>query len=88
MLAPSTFNGGLVQNGRGYWRWTPLVRKLGANVAAVALKRKELVPYAVTALVVPGGSLIAPLLWLYRRRKNLREPTKRHFVGKHLELNS
>ena len=43
-------------------------------------KLKDLVPYAVAALVVPGGSLIAPLLWLYRRRKNLREPMKRHFV--------
>ncbi len=44
-------------------------------------KLKDLAPYAVIALVVPGGSLIAPLFWLYRRRKNLREPMKRYFVG-------
>jgi len=33
---------------------------------------KNLAPYAVMALVLPGGSLIAPLLWLYRRRNQGR----------------
>jgi len=29
-------------------------------------------PYAATALLVPGGSLIAGALWLYRHRKASR----------------
>lgn len=29
---------------------------------------KELAPYAAIELVLPGGSLIALLLWLHRRR--------------------
>ncbi len=72
MLALSTIKGGLVRNGRGYWRWTPLVRKLDANAAAVALKLKDLAPHAAIALVVPGGALMALLLWLYRRQKRRR----------------
>ncbi len=75
MLVLSSFNGGLVRNGRGYWRWTPLVRKLGASAAAVALKLKDLAPYAVVAFVVPGGALMALLLWFYRRRKGFA-PTR------------
>ena len=72
MLALSTFNGGLVRNGGRYWPWTPMVRKLGASAAAVALKLKGLAPYAVIAFVVPGGALMALLLWLYRRQKRRR----------------
>ena len=32
---------------------------------------RELGPYALLELVVPGGSVIAALLWLYRRHKRL-----------------
>jgi hypothetical protein len=35
---------------------------------ALLAKLKDLAPYAVVALVVPGGSLIAPFLWLHRAR--------------------
>jgi len=38
-----------------FGRWMPMVRKFGV--------------YAVIALVVPGGSLMAPVLWAYRRRQ-------------------
>jgi hypothetical protein len=31
---------------------------------------KALAPYALIDLILPGGSVIALLLWLYRRRKN------------------
>jgi hypothetical protein len=31
---------------------------------------KALAPYALIELVLPGGSVMALLLWLYRRRKN------------------
>jgi hypothetical protein len=33
---------------------------------------KDLAPYAVMALVVPGGSLMAAALWCYRRWQNAR----------------
>jgi len=69
MFARLTFNGGLVRNGRRHWRSVPMVRKLGASAAAVALKLRDLAPYALITLVVPGGVLMALVLWLYRRQK-------------------
>jgi hypothetical protein len=44
-----------VADRRHFGRWMPLVRKFGV--------------YAVIALVVPGGSLMAPFLWAFRRRQ-------------------
>jgi hypothetical protein len=38
--------------------------------AAVIVRLKALAPYALIELVLPGGSVMALLLWLYRRRKN------------------
>jgi hypothetical protein len=35
---------------------------------AVVAKVRNFAPYAAIGLVLPGGSLIALLLWLYRRR--------------------
>jgi hypothetical protein len=49
-----------------------MVRRLGASAAAVALRLKDLAPYAVIALVVPGGALMTLLLWLYRRQQGRR----------------
>jgi hypothetical protein len=40
-------------------------------VAAVA-KFRSVAPYLIMALVVPGGLLMAPLLWLYRRQKQAK----------------
>jgi hypothetical protein len=51
-------------------RWTPVLRHWGRNAAAVIIKLKDLAPYALIELVLPGGSAMALLLWLYRRRKN------------------
>jgi hypothetical protein len=42
-------------------------RRLRAYAAAAVAKLRELAPYAAIELVLPGGSLIALLLWLYRR---------------------
>jgi hypothetical protein len=39
--------------------------------AAVA-KLKDLAPYAAIELVLPGGSLMALALWLYRRHRKAR----------------
>ena len=44
---------------RGFARWS--------RAAWVALR--GLAPYAVIELVMPGGSVLAIVCWLYRRRR-------------------
>jgi hypothetical protein len=44
-------------------------RNWGGYAAAVIVRLKVLAPYALIELVLPGGSVMALLLWLYRRRK-------------------
>jgi hypothetical protein len=44
-------------------------RMLSGHTAAVVAKLRDLAPYAAIELVLPGGSLMALLLWLYRRQK-------------------
>jgi O-antigen/teichoic acid export membrane protein len=51
-------------------RWTQGLRNWGVYAAAAFMRLRALAPYAVIELVLPGGSLVALLLWLYRRRKN------------------
>ena len=36
-------------------------------------KLRILAPYAMIELILPGGSLLALLLWLYRRHKKLSD---------------
>jgi hypothetical protein len=43
---------------------------LHSNAAIAIARLKALAPYALIELVLPGGSVMALLLWLYRRRKN------------------
>jgi hypothetical protein len=38
---------------------------------AVIARLRDLAPYAAIELVLPGGSVIALLLWLYRRQKRV-----------------
>jgi hypothetical protein len=45
------------------------VLNAGARASAVGVRLRNLAPYAVLELVLPGGSLLALLLWLYRRQK-------------------
>jgi hypothetical protein len=40
------------------------------RAVVVIVRIKALAPYAMIELVLPGGSVMALLLWLYRRRKN------------------
>ena len=47
------------------------LRKLRAYAAAIVSKLRSVAPYAVIELVLPGGSLIALALWLYRRQKKI-----------------
>lgn len=48
-------------------KWLP---NLKGNAIAVAARLKALAPYALMELIMPGGSVMALLLWLYRRRKS------------------
>jgi hypothetical protein len=44
-------------------------RKLSAHAGAVVARLRDLAPYAALELLLPGGSLMALLLWLYRRQR-------------------
>jgi hypothetical protein len=48
--------------------WVPDRCRCGRTTAVLA-RLRELAPYAAIELVLPGGSLMALLLWLYRRYK-------------------
>jgi hypothetical protein len=53
------------------WRDVRRIHTLGnwGTYAAVAIARlKALAPYALMELILPGGSVMALLLWVYRRR--------------------
>jgi len=65
----SIFNARLVPNRNHCARDSAAPRKLRAYTAAVLARLRELAPYAAIELVLPGGSLMALLLWLYRRHK-------------------
>jgi hypothetical protein len=43
-------------------------RTLGAHMAVIVAILRKLAPYAAI-LIMPGGSVMAVLLWLYRRQK-------------------
>jgi hypothetical protein len=51
-------------------RWLLALRKCIGYAAVVILRFRALAPYALIELILPGGSVMALLLWLYRRRKN------------------
>jgi hypothetical protein len=51
-------------------RGTLALRKWGGYAAAAIVRFKALAPYALIELILPGGSVMALLLWLYRRQKN------------------
>jgi len=65
----------LLANGGRDVQWSA-ARALSPYTVAVVAKIRVLAPYAAI-LVLPGGSLMAFLLWLYRRqRKALILPTR------------
>jgi hypothetical protein len=64
----ATFNAGPESTGsRGTSCGRP--RTWSAHTASVVAKLREFAPYAAMELVLPGGSLMALGLWLYRRQK-------------------
>lgn len=48
-------------------------RTVAAWMAAAFTKLKDLAPYAMIELLLPGGSVLALTLWLYRRRRRLTQ---------------
>ncbi len=53
----------------GYSRFRQVASFRMGDAGTVVAKLRDLAPYALMALVLPGGSLMAVLLWSYRRRK-------------------
>jgi hypothetical protein len=43
--------------------------RLSTRSGEVAAKIRSIAPYALMELILPGGSVMALLLWLYRQRK-------------------
>jgi hypothetical protein len=56
-------------------------RRPNGYLVAVVAKLRNLAPYAAIVLVLPGGSLIALLLWLYRRRQKADRPGSPGWFG-------
>jgi hypothetical protein len=54
-----------------HWRCCARSTQAPWKQAALTIlaRLRDLAPYAALELVLPGGSLMALLLWLYRRRK-------------------
>ena len=50
-------------------RFKSILKGWGGDAVAVLVRVKALAPYALIELILPGGSLVALLLWLYRRKK-------------------
>jgi hypothetical protein len=46
-------------------------RTLGAWTMVAFARLKDLAPYAMIELLLPGGSVLALTLWFYRRRKRM-----------------
>jgi hypothetical protein len=65
----STFNARQGPRGGRDAQRTPAILKLGVSAAAIVAKLRDLAPYVLIELVLPGGSLMALLLWLYRRQR-------------------
>jgi hypothetical protein len=51
-------------------RWTLSLRNWSLYASAVIVRLRALAPYALIELILPGGSVMALLLWLYRRRED------------------
>ncbi|HEY6618449.1 MAG TPA: hypothetical protein VIY68_02785 [Steroidobacteraceae bacterium] len=65
----SIVKGALARIGRCIARQPLGNRTLGGWTPLVLATLKELGPYAMLELLLPGGSVLALTLWLYRRRK-------------------
>ena len=74
-MSPANFLS--ILNGYAIWRegrWVQALRSWGVFATAALLRLKALAPYALIEVILPGGSVMALLLWLYRRRRSERRP--------------
>lgn len=55
-------------------RWMPDMRMLAAWGTVALARLKDLAPYALMEILLPGGSVLALTLWFYRRRKRASAP--------------
>jgi hypothetical protein len=67
----SIFQAGFVPFWRSIGRRPLGARTLGDWMAVAVARLKEVAPYALLELLLPGGSVVALTLWFYRRRKRL-----------------
>jgi hypothetical protein len=67
----SSFKASFASNGSRFLRSMSAALKLRAATKATISKLMDLAPYALIELVLPGGSVMALLLWLYRRQKKI-----------------
>jgi hypothetical protein len=51
--------------------WRDALRNRGLYTTAIIVRLKALAPYALIEIFLPGGSMVALLLWLYRRRSTI-----------------
>jgi hypothetical protein len=58
-------------SGRRFRLRARIARKVGVHAGALVARFRKVAPYALIIVLVPGGSLLAFVLWLYRRGKNL-----------------
>jgi hypothetical protein len=65
----ATFDSRLFANGSRDVQQRTAMRMLSGRTAAIIARLRDLAPNAAIELVMPGGSLMALLLWLYRRQK-------------------
>jgi hypothetical protein len=84
-----TFNAGPKSTGDRSAPWRAPPRTWSAHTAVVVAKLREFAPYAALELVMPGGSLMALGLWLYRRQRKVSllphtAGSARHHFGKPL----
>lgn len=68
-IVKSMVKSGLVPIWRCIERCPLGTRTLGAWAPLIFARLKEFGPYAMMELVLPGGSVLALSVWLYRRRK-------------------
>jgi hypothetical protein len=64
-----TFNAGPESTGSRGAPCRTAPRTWSAHTGAVVARLREFAPYAAMELVLPGGSLMALGLWLYRRQR-------------------
>ena len=61
------FEGDFVRAGSRFGRFEPMAERMGAFLEAAVAKLRRVAPYALLIAVVPGGAVLAFLLWFHRR---------------------